>query len=135
MSDLERYFGTVPKPGHMRKLPMIRLRIDPTAEPLRRRRRWLRAGWIFAACLAASILADHLLASERSGDDWSAWDHQHVAFVSAIDEQTIVLRNPKSLASTTVRLIGIEKLRSSMGWPGKGLFEFAVGWAIRHPSV
>ncbi|HEY1921488.1 MAG TPA: thermonuclease family protein [Tepidisphaeraceae bacterium] len=75
------------------------------ASRLRNRRRWRLAAAGVCGLIVLSSLADHFKAKNR-GDDWLRFDGRPVAFVSAIDGESIAVRDDAG-DITPVRLLGV----------------------------
>ncbi len=88
------------------------------AEIILRRRKWMvGAVWLGVILLMGSMLLDHVRASNRFRDDWSAFDGRRVEFVSAPSSEVINVRIDKNSAPVPVRLMGVASFNSS--WDAK----------------
>jgi endonuclease YncB( thermonuclease family) len=77
-----------------------------SASRLRNRRRWRFAFGIICCLIFVLSLFDHLRGRNRRGDDWFQFDGRQVAFVGAIDGDSISVRDDASDV-VAVRLLGV----------------------------
>jgi endonuclease YncB( thermonuclease family) len=77
------------------------------ASRLKKVRRRRITGIVLVTIVAASIIADHLRAQNRHGDDWLRFDGHPVQFVKAVSGQSIAVRDDATDDMTIVLLKGI----------------------------
>jgi endonuclease YncB( thermonuclease family) len=77
------------------------------AYELRKRRRWRILAYAITGILLLSIIADHLRAQNRHGDDWLRFDGQQVQFVKSVGGQSIAVRDENTEDMTIIALQGI----------------------------
>ena len=82
------------------------------ASEFRKRRRWRFAIYSLATLFVFSIIADHLRAQNRHGDDWLRFDGHAVQFVNAIDGQSFAVRDGNSDDLTIIALQGVRSAGS-----------------------